>query len=68
MAKLTYDPGNQINQLAVKIANLEVENTKLQAIIQSANSQIDGLEAENKKLKDGQAKNVKADKPKESAK
>lgn len=62
MAKLNFDLNVQINSLAIKIANLEVENTRLQAIVQSSNAQIDRLEEENKKLKDGQVKNVKADK------
>ncbi|MDD9147818.1 hypothetical protein OYT88_04545 [Sporolactobacillus sp. CQH2019] len=68
MEKVEYDLNLQIGILSVKIANLEVENSKLQAINQALGAKLDKPEVENKKLADGQVKNVKADKPKESVK
>jgi FtsZ-binding cell division protein ZapB len=68
MANITYNANDQVQTLGVKIANLEVENARLSAVYKAADKRIDELEAENQKLKDEQAKNVKTDKPKDSAK
>jgi hypothetical protein len=57
MSKLTYNINDQIQPLALKIANLEVENSRLVAINRAQAARIDELE-----------KADKTDKPKESAK
>ncbi|TGA95605.1 hypothetical protein E4665_17815 [Sporolactobacillus shoreae] len=62
MANIKFNANDQIQVLSAKLANAEVENSRLSAIFKAANDRIDELEAENKKLKDQQAKNVKADK------
>jgi hypothetical protein len=44
MAKYNIDPKVQINNLGFKIANLEIENARLTAIIQDFSKQIDEFE------------------------
>lgn len=44
MAKINYEPQAQINALIQKLANSELENSQLSAIVESAGKQIDDLE------------------------
>lgn len=66
MANVQFNMNEVVNtvttNLSGKIGQLEVEKAQLQVINAALNKRVDELEAENKKIKDEQAKNVKADK------